>query len=101
MIGITADLRERFQNSTNEEDVREGAREIVRAAAADIFRPLPDLGFIVISNFAQAFRSKRILFQFQYDFVVVYGTHFRNDALNGFKTVPLPDPFLHKFQYST
>ena len=80
MTRITADLRERFQKSTNEEDVPERAEEIVRAAAADIFRPLPDLGFIVISNSIQAFGSKRILFHFQYVFVVVFGTHFRNNA---------------------
>jgi len=101
VTGITTDLREGFQNSTNEEDVGEGAGDIVRSAAADIFRPLPDLGFIVISNFMQAFRSKLILYHFQYGFVVVFGTHFWKNVLNCFKTAPLPDPFLHNFQYST
>jgi len=48
-------VQERFQNSTNEKDVGEGAEEIVCAAAADIFRPFHALGLIVISNVMQTF----------------------------------------------
>ena len=57
-------MQERFQNSTNEKDVGEGAEEIVCAAAADIFRPLHALGLIVISNAMQTFRSKQLLLHF-------------------------------------
>jgi hypothetical protein len=57
-------VQELFQNSTNGKDMGEGAQEIVRAAAADIFRPLHALGFIVISNVLQEFRSNRILFHY-------------------------------------
>jgi hypothetical protein len=55
-------VQELFQNSTNKKDVGERVQEIVRAAAADVFRPLHALGFIVISSVLQAFRSKGILF---------------------------------------
>jgi hypothetical protein len=41
-------VQERFQNSTNEKDVGEGAEEIVRAAAADIFRPLQSLVLLLL-----------------------------------------------------
>jgi len=48
-------VQERFQNSTNGQEVGEGAKEIVRAAAADNFQLLHALGLIVISNVIQAF----------------------------------------------
>jgi hypothetical protein len=93
-------VQERFQNSTDEKDVGEGAEQIVRPAAAHIFRPLHALGCIVVSNAMRAFRSKRILFHFTYVFVVEFGTHFRNDALNYFTNATLPDPFMLNFRYS-